>query len=207
MEVVVRARFLVVVLAWEADVDLGAGARGDVGLAKRLAHLRPGLVAVFVRGDLRRAQVVAVDVVVGLGVGGGVGVWVGAAAVVVSLPEDFRAPGAVRLPAVAFLGLALLAQFGYQSFFGVDVPGGGLPAALAGGFGNSPAFGVVVVAGDGLAVLFDVHQPLAGVVVVAGGAGVGGAWAAWGVGSSLGFLGDVAAVVVLAPYHPERQRS
>jgi len=80
------------------------------------------------------------------------------------LPEGGRAVGGVGLPAVGAGEVALIVEFGDQSFVGVEGAGG----VAVDGFGDASAEGVVAVGGAFLAVLADLAQPIGGVVGVVG---------------------------------------
>jgi len=106
------------------------------------------------------------------------------------------------LPAVGAGEVALIVEFGDQSFVGVEGAGG----VAVDGFGDASAEGVVAVGGAFLAVLADLTEPIGGVVGVVGvvvgalfsGQLAGGAVGVGGWGVALAVLRELV-IGVVAP--------
>lgn len=136
------AAFRVPVLARQPYVDFGAAGAVHPRLPKAFGQGLPGGRSAAVAGHQRALQVVGVQPV-------GLGLRLALRTVVVlGLPQRGCAPAAVGLPAVAFGGLPGGVDFLYQAFVAVEVPGGGLLCALAGGFADSAPGGVVLVVAE-----------------------------------------------------------
>ena len=187
-----QVRFFVEVLSRKPEINgdramgIGGGLSERLGLGLGL----PGDLALGVGGEFWRAEMIGLEDMDLPGVSADLG-----------LPEGEGTKGGVGLPAVGAGEVALIVEFGDQSFVGVEGVGG----VAVDGFGDAPAEGVVAVGGAFLTVLGDLAQAVGGVVGVVGvvvlalfsGELAGGAVGVGGLGVALAVVGELVIGVVV----------